>query len=148
MGTLLPPRCTCHIVRQNRVLNVKLYRSEQMDQDCIWYGGRPRLRPHCVRWGPCYLHPLKSGGHISQFSAHVRCGQTTGWIKMPLCRDVDVSPGDIVLDGDPAPPKRGRSSPLLSGPYLLWPNGRPSQLLLSTCFLFLPTRLLSSAFSR
>jgi len=23
-----------------------------MDQDATWYGGRPRLRPHCVRWGP------------------------------------------------------------------------------------------------
>jgi len=23
-----------------------------MNQDAIWYGGRPRLRPHCVRWGP------------------------------------------------------------------------------------------------
>jgi len=23
-----------------------------MDQDETWQGGRPRLRPHCVRWGP------------------------------------------------------------------------------------------------
>jgi len=23
-----------------------------MDQDAIWYGGRPRPRPHCVRWRP------------------------------------------------------------------------------------------------
>jgi len=22
-----------------------------MDQDATWYGGRPRPRPHCVRWG-------------------------------------------------------------------------------------------------
>jgi len=21
------------------------------DQDGTWYGGRPRLRPHCIRWG-------------------------------------------------------------------------------------------------
>jgi len=27
------------------------------------------------------------------------------------------------------PPKKGHSSPLLFGPCLLWPNGRPSQLL-------------------
>ena len=26
-----------------------------------------------------------------------------GWIKMPLGKDVDLRPGDIVLDGDPAP---------------------------------------------
>jgi len=23
-----------------------------MDQDATWYRGRPRSRPHCVRWGP------------------------------------------------------------------------------------------------
>jgi len=23
-----------------------------MDEDATWYGSRPRLRPHCVRWGP------------------------------------------------------------------------------------------------
>ena len=33
----------------------------------------------------------------------------------------------------PILPKDGHSSPLLFGPCLLWPNGRPSQLLLSTC---------------
>jgi len=21
------------------------------DQDATWYGGRPRPKPHCVRWG-------------------------------------------------------------------------------------------------
>jgi len=26
-----------------------------------------------------------------------------GWIKMPLGREADLDPGDIVLDGDPAP---------------------------------------------
>jgi len=35
-----------------------------MDQDAIWYAGRPRPRQHCVRWlsatptfGPCLLLP-------------------------------------------------------------------------------------------
>jgi len=27
-----------------------------------------------------------------------------GWIKMPLGTEVGLCPGDIVLDGDPAPP--------------------------------------------
>ena len=26
-----------------------------MDKDVTWYGGRPRPRPHCARWGPSYL---------------------------------------------------------------------------------------------
>ena len=32
----------------------------------------------------------------------VYCGQTVGWIEMPLGMEVDHGPGDIVLDGDPA----------------------------------------------
>jgi len=35
----------------------------------------------------------------------------------------------------PPIPKKGHSSPLLLGPCLLWPNGRRSQLLLSTCYI-------------
>ena len=29
------------------------------------------------------------------------CGQTVGWIKMPLGKEVSLGPGHIVLDGDP-----------------------------------------------
>jgi len=76
--------------------------------------------------------PPPPKGHSSQFSALVCCGQTAGWIKMPLGIEVRFGPGDIVLDGDSAPLKRGTTPPLF-GPCLLWPDGRPSQLLLSTC---------------
>jgi len=31
---------------------------------------------------------------------------------MPLGMEVDLGPGHIVLDGDPAPPVKGHSSPL------------------------------------
>jgi len=34
-----------------------------MDQDGTWYGGRPRPRRHCVRWGPSSPPPRK--GHSS-----------------------------------------------------------------------------------
>ena len=40
---------------------------------------------------------------------------------LPLGMEVDLGPGHIVLDGDPAPPK-GVQPPIL-GPYLLWPHG-------------------------
>jgi len=50
---------------------------------------------------------------------------------MPLGAKVGLGPGHIVLYGDPAPPKGHTPN---FGPCLLWPNGRPSQLLLSTCF--------------
>jgi len=46
-----------------------------------------------------------------QFSANFYCGQTAGWIKIPLGMDVGLSPGDFVLDGTQSPPspKRGRN---------------------------------------
>jgi len=33
------------------------------------------------------------------------CGQTVGWIKLPLDTEVGLGPNDIVLHGDPAPKK-------------------------------------------
>jgi len=62
------------------------------------------------------------------------CGHIAGWIKMPLGTEVGLSPGNIVLDGDPAPPtpKGAQLPPPIFRPCLLWPNGRPSQLLMST----------------
>jgi len=43
----------------------------------------------------------------------VYCGQTVGWIKMPLGKEEGLGPGHIVLDGDPAAPLdgKGHSSP-------------------------------------
>jgi len=54
----------------------------------------------------------KGGGAPSQFSAHVYCGQTAGWIKMALGVEVGLAPGHIVLDGDAAPlPQKGGRTP-------------------------------------
>jgi len=47
--------------------------------------------------------------------------------------EVGLGPGDIALDRDPAPPRKGAQQPPLFGPCLLWPNGHPSQQLLSFC---------------
>jgi len=58
--------------------------NDWMDQAATWYGGRLRPRPHCATWGPSHL-PQKRG-HNPQFSAYVCCGQTAGWIKIPLVR--------------------------------------------------------------
>ena len=82
------------------VCNVAVLRQNGwMDQDGTWLAGRPRSRPHCVRWGPS---SPKGGTAPAQFAAHLYCGQTAGWMKMPLGTEVDLGPRHIVLDGDPA----------------------------------------------
>jgi len=85
-------------------------------QDATWYGCRPQPRGLCVRWRPS--PPPPKGGGAPKFLAHLYCGQTAGWIKMPLGTKVGLSPGDSVLDGDPAPfAKRRRSPPYLAHVY-------------------------------
>jgi len=82
-----------------------------MDHDVTWYRARPRPRRLCVRWDPRSL-------------PHVYCDQTAGWTKLVLGTEVGLSPGDFVLDGDPAPVPKGCGAPsLIFGPFLLWPNG-------------------------
>jgi len=55
---------------------------------------------------------------------------------MPLGKAVGLGPGHIVLDGDPVGTQRPPQQLLPTfDPCLLWPNGRPSQLLLSSCFI-------------
>ena len=84
-----------------------------MDQGATWYSGRPRL-------------PLPQRGTAPNlFSAHVCCGQMVGWIKMPLGMEVDLGPGDIVLDGDPSPPNKGTAPPTFWPMSILaiWLNG-------------------------
>ena len=78
---------------------------------CTWYGGRPRLRRHCVRWGRS-SPPQKGTEPPPQFSAHEYCGQTAVWIKMALVMEVCLGPGHIVLDRDPAAlTKKGGRAP-------------------------------------
>jgi len=79
---------------------------------CHWYGGRPRPRRHCVRWGSSSPPPKKKvRGHSPQFSANVRCSQTAEWTKMPLGMELFLGPGDSVFHGHPAPPeKKGTAS--------------------------------------
>ena len=86
--------------------------------------------------------PPKKGAAPPQFSAHVYCGQTAGWIKMALGTEVGSGPGPIVLNGDPAVPggELGLQLPRTQlprkgaqPPCILWPHDHPSQLLLSIC---------------
>jgi len=55
------------------------------------------------RWGSS---PFPKREQSPQFSAHIYCGKTAGWIKMALGMEVGLGPGHIVLDGVPASAKR------------------------------------------
>ena len=68
--------------------------------------------------GPSSPPQKKGGTHSSlQFSVHAYCDQTAGWIKMPLGTEVDLVPGDTVLDGDRPPPERGTAAPYTAHVY-------------------------------
>jgi len=82
-----------------------------------------RLGPgHIVLDGDPTAPPQEKGGHNLPFSVHVCCGQTAGWIKMPLVTKVGLGPGYIVLHGDPASLRKWLGASVF-GPCLLWPNG-------------------------
>jgi len=88
--------------------------------------------PSEYRWRPLLKITRSEGSVIPfahpQFLANVCCGQTAGWIKMPLGTEVDLGPGHIVKWGPSSPTERGTAtSPPFFGPCLLWPNGGPSQ---------------------
>jgi len=64
----------------------------------------------------------------------VYCGQTVGRIKMKLGMQVGLGPGHIELDEAQLTPsaKKGGTAPNFR-PMSIVDNGRPSQLLLSSC---------------
>jgi len=90
-----------------------------MDKDGTLHEGRPRPG-HIVLDGD----PAPPQRAQPPFSAHVCCGQTAGWIKIPLGTEVGLRPDDIVLHGDPdelSPPKGSQQPPHFSA-HALWPN--------------------------
>jgi len=48
--------------------------------------------------------PPQKKHSLAQFLAHVYCGQTAEWIKMPPGTEVNLGPGDVVLHGVAAAP--------------------------------------------
>jgi len=121
-----------------------------MDEDETWHGGRPRPWPHCV--GPCLFWP---NGWMDQDATWYEdrpwpwppiFGTCVLWPNGWMDQDVTwyeeaglARPRHVTLCsmGTPLRPppgsKKGHNLPRIFGPYLLWPNRRPSQLLLRTC---------------
>jgi len=81
-----------------------------IDQDATWYGGRPRPRRLCVRWGPA---PFRQKGVGSQIF-----GPCLLWPNSRMDQDgtwhrARPSLGDlVVLNGDPAPLSKKGAEPL------------------------------------
>ena len=116
---LLSDRCPVLSCPQCPVLSVLTVTLVYCGQTVAWIkmklGMEVGLGPGQIvldhRWRPS-SPPLEKKRHSPlQFLAHVRCGQTDGCIKMPLGTKVGLSPGHIVLDGDPAPPARKGAQP-------------------------------------
>jgi len=102
-----------------------------MHQDATWYGARPQPRA-LVLDGDTGPSPKRGHGHPPQFSAHVYCGQTAGWIKMALGMEMGLGPSHIVLDGSTAPlPQKGVDPQFSLSPngwmhqHAIWYGGRP-----------------------
>ena len=110
---------------------------------------RPLPRRLCVRWGPSPL-PQKASAYATlcsmwtqlppekgtltptQFLAYVFCGQMAGWMKKLLCTAVDLGPRPHCTRRGPSSHERGTAAPLFLA-HVYCGNGRPSQLLLSSC---------------
>ena len=111
MGSQLPPK------RGTDHFSVHVYCGQTAGWIKTPLGTEVDLGPgnYCVRWGPSY--PQKKGHtHPTQFVANVYCGQTAGWMKKtPLCAEIDLGIGHIVLDDVvPATRERGTAAPLFS----------------------------------
>jgi len=115
----VPPAGPHYVLHPHDDLYAGSYPSSVLERPPLQVTVRPMLRDCCT---------------VCLSVTMVYCGQTVGWIKMPLGTEERLGPGDIVLDGKPAPPRKGAQQTPLFGPCLLWPNGRPFQQLLSSCY--------------
>ena len=71
------------------------------DQDETWHAVIGLGSSHIVLDGE--LAPLRKGAQPPPIFGYFCCGQMAAWIMMSLGMELGLSPGDIVLDGDPAP---------------------------------------------
>jgi len=72
------------------------------------------------------LLPPQKGTEPPQFSAHLRCGQTAEWIKMPLGTEVGLGQNDFTVKMGtklPRPKEGAQPRPPIFGSGLLSPNG-------------------------
>ena len=72
---------------------------------------------------------------MDQDATYVRCGQTAGWITLPLGREVGLGPGDFVLDGNPSPQERDTAPISAMSIVAKWsPISAVGELLYTNCW--------------
>jgi len=76
--------------------------------------------------------PPPKKGTASQFSVHVYCGQTAGWMKTPLGMEVDLGPGTLYKTGSQLSAKGAQQPPPFFSAHVCCGHNRPSPLLLSS----------------
>jgi len=90
-----------------------------MDQDATWYGGRPRLRPHYVRWGPSsplkWAQPPLFGGFLLWPNGSM--DQDATWYESR------PRPGQHCVRCGPTSTPAGHSRSTIFGLCLFWPIG-------------------------
>ena len=115
----------------------RLWPNGWMDQDATWYGGRPRPAQYCVTCGPSSNPPRGRAPPV--FGPCVLW--TNGWMDQDAWYErIPQRRPHCARWGPSSPsPKRGHRPPISAhvcyGQTAGWinmPNGRPSQLLLST----------------
>ena len=95
-----PPNC--------RQMSVVAKRLDGLKCRLVWIG--PSLGPSDFVFDGDTPPPEKRHSPPPNFWP-TSCGQTAGWIKMPLGTEVNLGPGDVVLDGVAASPlKRAQFS--------------------------------------
>jgi len=87
-----------------------------MDQNETWHADR-QVGHIVLDEDPAAPAPKR---YSPQFSAHICCDQTAGWIMMPLGRKVGLDQSEIELDRDPVPPPPNGAR---ASNFLLWQNG-------------------------
>ena len=77
-----------------------------LDGDPVGTQLAPTAAPRHFRPMPIVAKRSPISATAELLLAHIYCGQTAECIKMPLGTEVNLGPGDVVLDGFPVPPKR------------------------------------------
>jgi len=97
---------------------VVLWPNSWMGQDETWHAGRPRPRPHCVRWGLSSLR-LKKGHRAPHSWPMSAVAQTAAWIKMPLGTKEGPRPRRHCVKYGSSSPKKGHSAPTFRPMFIL-----------------------------